>query len=304
MKKVKAEVEKVQTELSSVNKVNKRCQGENEQLRAQLGALQQASTQLAAGNLEIENLRSEVSELTSALKSARLSDKNAQRELADKTIELTNVSLRAEEQSEVIKTLRREKDELTAEVGTLRVTLHAEVLKYNETAEQNKVHVERVAELEGALSDVTEEHERLAALMNTSDDGLKHELLAMEDECSDLRAVNKRHSRDLERVKRQLDKAQEQRLVLEHDLAVSLHEQKQREEELLSLQNFIHAKGTLLWVFSLRLLRDSCIVTYRSGQDRRRRRRHEDGRRDALHQSGGSQQAGHRSQHVRPRGVS
>lgn len=87
MKKVKAEVEKVQTEMSAVNKANKRALAENDQLRAQLSTLQQASTQLAAGTMEIESLRTEVNDLTSALKSARYAEKNAQRELAEKTTE-------------------------------------------------------------------------------------------------------------------------------------------------------------------------------------------------------------------------
>lgn len=243
---MKAQVEKVQSEMSAVNKVNKRCQAENETFRAQLSALQHASTQLAQGQQEIESLRSEVSELTSALKSARLSDRTAQRDLADKVLELTNVSLRAEEQSELLKSLRREKEELTSEVSALRQEQREGAAKAAESAEQLRAQSERIAELEGQLAEATEEQDRLAALVDSSDGDLRQELLNTEDECAELRTVNKSQTRDLERVKRQLEKVQEARLVLEHDLAVARHENTQREEELLSLQHFIQARGQLL----------------------------------------------------------
>ena len=88
------------------------------------------------------------------------------------------------------------------------------------------------------------EHDKLVEIVNATDDGgMRKDLLAAEETCHDLREENRRLRRDNDRFKRQLDKAHEARQVLEHDLAVAIHEQKEREAELHSITDYLHAKG-------------------------------------------------------------
>jgi cell division protein FtsB len=153
------------------------------------------------------------------------------------------VSLRAEEANELLKSLRRERDDLTTEVSTLKEGTNDWIMKFTESSEQNRVNLERIADLETLTTETAAEREHLLGLMNSSGGSIKAELLHVEDECVELRAENKRLVRESDRLKRQLDKVQEQKLVLEHDLAVAEHENKQREEELHSLQTYMDNKS-------------------------------------------------------------
>lgn len=247
MKKIKAEVEKVQNDLSKVNKINKRAQSDNEALQAKINTLSQASKQLETAAQEIDSLRTELGEATVALKSVRQTEKAAMRDLAERTVELKEMSLKVEEQSETLKHLRAERDEQQAEICTLKDTMNDWIMKYTETSEQQQVSQERVAELEAIVEEQAVEHDKMMALLNASDDDLKLEMVELEDECIALKTEKKSLTKENEKLKNQLEKAQEHKLVLEHDLAVAQHEIKQRDEELHSIQNFIHDKSKSLY---------------------------------------------------------
>jgi chromosome segregation ATPase len=251
MKKVKAEAEKVQKNLENVNKANKRVQADNASLQSKLSALGNAAQQLEEGGIEITSLRTELDEATVALKAARHSEKHALKEMHDLHLEIKTERRKTEEQAESIKTLLVERDRQNAELVSVGEHLKEWTTTAHLTSDSLREAQEKIFDLNEEVAELKKEHKKLVEIVNTTDDGgMRKELLEMEEECHDLREENKRLKKDHERTKRQLDKAQEQRLILDHDLAVARHEQKEREAELQSIQDYLHNKGKNPRLFS------------------------------------------------------
>ena len=256
MKKVKAEVERVQKEVSALNKTNKRAQAENEQLRTQLVTVSQASAQLAQQTEEIESLRSELQEVSTALKTSRHLEKTATKELGERTLELKTLVIQSEEQAETIKILKKESTEAVTQINSLKVSLSGWVARHAETTEECKNTLERANELEAQVAFYASEKERLLTMADASDETLQGRLIEAEEGCAEYREENRRVRKDVQRIKRQLEKSEDSRLVLAHELEVLQYEKKQSDEELLSMQNFIHTKSEFYLVF----LSDSIVV--------------------------------------------
>jgi len=244
MKKVKTEGEKIQKSLENINKANKRIQAENATLQGRLNTLSTASQQLEQGSQEIALLRTELDDVTIALKSAKHNEKVAIKELHDHHLELKAEKLKTEEQMETIKTLLLEKDHQHAEYLALSEHLKESQTKEHLTGDHLREAQERLFDMVNENQALKVEHDKLVEIVNATDDGgMRKDLLVAEETCHDLREENRRLRRDNDRFKRQLDKAHEAKQVLEHDLAVAIHEQKEREAELHSITDYLHAKG-------------------------------------------------------------
>ena len=246
----------MQKEVSALNKTNKRAQAENEQLRTQLVTVSQASAQLAQQTEEIESLRSELQEVSTALKTSRHLEKTANKELGERTLELKTLVIQSEEQAETIKILKKESTEAVTQINSLKVSLSGWVARHAETTEECKNTLERANELEAQVAFYASEKERLLTMADASDETLQGRLIEAEEGCAEYREENRRVRKDVQRIKRQLEKSEDSRLVLAHELEVLQYEKKQSDEELLSMQNFIHTKSEFYLVF----LSDSIVV--------------------------------------------
>jgi chromosome segregation ATPase len=245
MKRLKSEGEKLQEEMTKTQKTYKKVQAETETMRIQLHLLTKTSKAQEMNNQEVQHLRAEVNEATTALKALKLSEKAATRELADRNVTLKELNLQVEEQSEQLKCAQATIDELKTECDTTSGLLVDWKAQHFEVSGQLNEARSKISDMEVTIADLNTEHDKLVQFLSQSDDSLKANIVELEEEkhgiALELTAVKKQ----CEKLKVQNAALHNENLNIESDLEVVRHELKQRDEELHSIQNFIHEKSEL-----------------------------------------------------------